>query len=128
LAHESVSKIPFVLEIKGKQKLSCELKRHLSPKTVGIISRMLPIKGNAHFLGTSIVYIESAIDSGIERKKTEFKKSDIAFLPNNGCICFFFADTTTTNSMSLLGKILTNVDELKNVKSGDAISFYSVTN
>ena len=87
---------------------------------------MLPMEGNAHFLGNSVVYIESTIDSGIERKKTEFKKSDIAFLPNNGSICFFFSDTTTTNPMSLLGKILTNVDELKNVKSGDIILLYSV--
>ena len=60
----SVSKSQVILEIKGKIKIKCELKRHLSPKTVGKIMRSLPIQGNAHFLGKSIVYFETSIDSG----------------------------------------------------------------
>jgi hypothetical protein len=124
---DSVSKIKFILEIKGKARLDCELKRHLSPRTVGIISRKLPIEGNAHLLTNGIVYVESLIESGIERQRKEFKKGDIAFLPNNGSICFFYEDTISTKAMSPLGRIASNVDVLKDVKPGDIFSLYPVT-
>ncbi len=124
---DSVSKIKFILEIRGKAKLDGELKRHLSPRTVGIISRKFPIEGNAHLLTNGIVYVESLIESGIERQRKEFKKGDIAFLPNNGSICFFYEDTISTKAMSPLGKITSNIDTLKDVKSGDVFSLYAVT-
>lgn len=124
---DSVSKIKLVLEIRGKAKLDCELKRHLSPRTVGIISRKLPLDGNAHLLANGIVYVESSIESGIERQRKEFKKGDIAFLPNNGSICFFFEDTISTKAMSPLGKIISNIDALKNIQPGDTFLLYSAT-
>ena len=123
----SVSVVNLVLEINGKPKLFCQLKRHLSPKTVGLISRSLPIQSNAHKMGNSIIYIETTIDSGIERQRTEFKKGDIAFMPYEGSICFFFADSSNVKPMSLIGKIVDNVDILKEIKSSDIISLYFET-
>ncbi|MFN3653870.1 MAG: cyclophilin-like fold protein [Candidatus Nitrosotenuis sp.] len=120
----SVSSSYLVIEIKTKLKLTCELKRHLSPKTVGSILRSLPLDGNAHFLGQNIVYIETAISSGVERQRKEFKKGDIAFSPAGGSICFFVSDVVTTKPMTPIGKILGNVDALKEVKSGDVIAIY----
>ncbi|MEM4249061.1 MAG: cyclophilin-like fold protein [Candidatus Nitrosotenuis sp.] len=120
----SVSSSYLVVEIKTKSKLTCELKRHLSPKTVGSILRSLPLDGNAHFLGQNIVYIETAINSGVERQRKEFKKGDIAFSPAGGSICFFVSDVMTTKSMTPIGKILENVDALKEVKPGDVIAIY----
>ncbi len=90
MEQDSVSKIKLILELRGKAKLNCELKRHLSPRTVGIISRSLPLEGNAHQISNTISYFETSIDSGIDRPRKEFKKGDIAFLPANGSICFFF--------------------------------------
>ena len=76
----SVSKSYVILEISGKFKIKCELKRHLSPSLVGAINRSLPVTGTIHLLGTSGVYVESHIESGGERTRKEFKKGDIAFL------------------------------------------------
>ena len=123
----SVSAVNLILEINGKSKLFCQLKRHLSPKTVGLISRSLPIQSNVHKMGNSVIYIQTTIDSGIERTRTEFKKGDIAFMPYEGSICFFFADSSNVKSMSLIGKIVDNVDILKEIKSSDIISLYSET-
>ncbi|MEM3063758.1 MAG: cyclophilin-like fold protein [Candidatus Nitrosotenuis sp.] len=123
----SVSSSHLVIEIKTKSKLACELKRHLSPKTVGAILRSLPLDGNVHFLGQNIVYIETAINSGIERQRKEFKKGDIAFSPAGGSICFFVSDVVTTKPMTPIGKILDNVDALKEVKPGDVIAVYQPT-
>jgi uncharacterized protein len=89
--------------------------------------RSLPLEGHAHFLGKSITYFESAVDSGIERTKKEFKKGDIAFLPITGSICFFIEDTTPGKTMTILGRIIENIDALKNVKSGDVFSLYEET-
>ena len=121
----SVSKINLILEIRGKSKITCELKRHLSPKTVGILFRSLPLEGNAHLLGKSIVYLETPINSGIERARSVFKKGDIAFLPAGGSICFFIVDSEPGKKMTLLGKITSNVDALTEVKSGDVFSLYA---
>jgi len=123
----SVSVVNLILEINGKSKLFCQLKRHLSPKTVGLISRAIPIQSNAHNMGNSIIYIETTINSGNERPRTEFKKGDIAFMPYEGSICFFFADSSNVRSMSLIGKIVDNVDILKEIKSSDIISLYFET-
>tara|TARA_B100000929_G_scaffold278031_1_gene253921 strand:- start:244 stop:630 length:387 start_codon:yes stop_codon:yes gene_type:complete len=123
----SVSVVNLILEINGKSKLFCQLKRHLSPKTVGLISRSLPMQCNAHKMGNSIIYIQTTIDSGIERSRTEFKKGDIAFLPYEGSICFFFADSSNVKPMSIIGKIVRNIDVLKEIKSSDIISLYFET-
>ena len=125
MEQNSVSKIKVILEIRGKAKLNCELKRHLSPRTVGIISRSLPLEGNAHLITSNIAYFETSIDSGIDRPRKEFKKGDIAFLPANGSICFFSDDVSSSKTMTPIGKILSDVTALQNIKSGDVFVLYS---
>jgi uncharacterized protein len=127
LSTSSVSRKQLILEIRGKAKISCDLKRHLSPRTVGTIMRSLPLEGHAHLLGKSILYFESNVDSGIERSKTEFKKGDVAFLPSAGSLCFFLNDTVFTKTMTLIGKLSENIDALKDVKSGDVLCIYEET-
>lgn len=118
----SVSSFQLIIEIKGKSKLTCDLKRHLSPKTVSSILRSLPLEGNAHFLGKSIVYFETTINSGVERQRKEFKKGDIAFSPAGGSICFFLSDAMLTKSMTPIGKITSEVNALNDAKAGDVIA------
>lgn len=125
MEQNSVSKIKVILEIRGKVKLNCELKRHLSPRTVGIISRSLPLEGNAHLITANIAYFETSIDSGTDRPRKEFKKGDIAFLPANGSICFFSNDVSSSKTMTPIGKILSDVSPLHEIKSGDVFLLYA---
>ena len=118
----TVSKVDATLEINGNAKISCQLKRHLSPITVGLITRMLPLKGNAHQMGQSVVYFETKINSGVERKRTDFKKGDIAFLPIEGSICFYLNDVFDGKPMTIIGKILGDTDKLNEVKTSDILS------
>jgi len=127
LSTSSVSRKQLILEIRGKAKISCDLKRHLSPRTVGTIMRSLPLEGHAHLLGKSILYFETAVDSGIERARSEFKKGDVAFLPSSGSICFFINDVTSGKTMTPIGKLSDNIDALKDVKSGDVFCIYEET-
>ena len=118
----TVSSFNVFLEINDSERISCQLKRHLSPTTVGLITRMLPIHGNAHQVGHSIIYFETKIDSGIERKRSDFKKGDIAFLPIEGSICFYLDDIFAGKQMTIIGKMMDGVDKLKTVKPGDVLS------
>ena len=118
----TVSRVDVILEINGAERISCQLKRHLSPIAVGLITRMLPLKGNAHHMGQSVVYFETKIKSGIERKRTDFKKGDIAFLPTEGSICFYMDDVFGGKLMTIIGKITDGVEKLKAVKSSDVLS------
>jgi hypothetical protein len=118
----TVSKIDLVLEINGRERIKCQLKRHLSPMTVGLITRMLPLEGNVHQLGRSIIYFETGINSGIERKRTDFKKGDIAFLPIEGSICFYMDNISDGKPMTIIGKIVDDIEKLKGVKDSDVLS------
>ena len=89
--------------------------------------RSLPLEGHAHLLGKSILYFETTIDSGIERARTEFKKGDVAYLPSSGSICFFIADVVSGKTMTPIGKLIDNIDALKDVKSGDVFRIYEET-
>ena len=124
MSTSSVSRKHLVLEIRGKAKISCDLKRHLSPRTVGTIMRSLPIEGHVHQMGKSILYFETVIDSGIERARSEFKRGDVAFLPSTGSICFFTNDVASGKKMTPIGNLGDNIDELSKVVSGDVFSIY----
>ena len=118
----TVSKIDVILEVNGRERIKCQLKRHLSPMTVGLITRMLPLEGNVHQMGRSIMYFETGINSGIERKRKDFKKGDIAFLPTEGSICFYMDDISDGKPMTIIGKILDDIEKLSGIKSSDILS------
>jgi len=115
----SVSKHELVLSLKGKITLNLELKRHLAPKTVGTIMRSFPIEGNAHMMGEYIAFMDTNINAGGEKLRTQFRRGDVGFLAANCSICFFIEDVASTKSMTLIGKITSNLEGLKNVKPGD---------
>jgi hypothetical protein len=127
MSSNSVSIINIFLEIKDKAKITCQLKRHLSPRTIGLIIRSMPIHDNVHRMAKSIVYIKTNIDSGLERKKTDFKKGDIAYFPTGGSICFFLNDVLGVQPMTPIGKLLSNIDSLNDLKTGDILKLYSET-
>ena len=117
----TVSRFNVVLKINDGEDIPCQLKRHLSPITVGLIMRMLPLNGNAHQMGKSIVYFQTSINSGVERKKTDFKRGDIAFLPTEGSICFYINDVDDGKPMTIIGKI-DKIEKLNQIKSSDILS------
>ena len=122
----SVSKHDLVLSLKGKAILNLELKRHIAPKTVGIILRKIPIEGNAHLMNSNIAFMDTTIIAGGEKLRNQFKKGDVGFLASNSSIWFFLDDTSSTKSMTLIGKITSNLESLKDIKSGDIFSITQV--
>lgn len=118
----SVSRTEIVLSLKGKGRATAELKRHLAPKTVGSIIRSLPLEGNAHMLGKSIAFMDTTLNAGGEKLRTQFKKGDIGFMASNGSLWFFLEDTTQTKPMTFVGRITSNIELINGVKPGDIFS------
>ena len=117
----TVSRFDVILKINNDVNIPCQLKRHLSPITVGLIMRMLPLSGNAHQMGKSIVYFQTNLNSGIERKKTYFRRGDIAFLPAEGSVCFYIDDVYDGKSMTPIGRT-DEIEKLNVVKPSDILS------
>jgi len=57
-----------------------------------------------------------------KKLKTQFKKGDVGFMASNSSICFFLEDVSAAKSMTLIGKITSNLDAIKEVKPGDIFS------
>ena len=117
----SVSESSIILEVKGKFKIDCILKRHLVPELVGKISRSLPLIGNAHLIGKTGFYFETSIDAGQRRSRKEFKKGDIAFLSVGHAICFFYTDCKIEKDLSLIGRMVDKSELLESIESGDEV-------
>ena len=73
-------------------------------------------------MGINIAFMDTNLNAGGEKLRTQFKKGDIGFLASNSSICFFLEDIPSAKSMTLIGKVASNLDALKEVKPGDIFS------
>lgn len=73
-------------------------------------------------MGTSIAFMNTNLNAGGEKLRNQFKKGDVGFLASNGAICYFLQDVSQAKPMTLIGKIVTNLDALNQVKPGDIFS------
>ena len=50
---------------------------------------------------------------------------DIAFFPMEGSIFFYIKDVSESKPMTPIGKIVSDIENLKQIKPGDLLSLYS---
>lgn len=84
--------------------------------------RGLPLEGNAHMMGSTMAFMDTALNAGGEKLRTRFKKGDVGFMASNGSIWFFLEDVNQTKPMTLVGTIVTNLQNIGDVKPGDVFS------
>lgn len=125
LDNRTVSYQRIVLRAKGAT-IPLRLKRHLAPRTVRVILQSLPIRGNAHSAG-GMVYINTEMDSGIERGRRSFASGDVAFLPGQRCLCFFVGDGAPGKPMTPVGTMDGDASILDAVRPGDVLEIYEET-
>jgi hypothetical protein len=117
-------KIKFLIENLGEAE--GELVRFLAPRTIDTIVRKLPIEGRAA-LYKEEVYFEIPIKMGEEKAKSTVEEGTIAFWPMDGALCVFFGKSQPYSPVSILGKITSNLELFKQVKSGSTIKVQLVT-
>jgi len=122
-AEVSRVKVKFIVE--GLGEAEGELVRFLAPRTVDLIVRKLPIEGRAA-IWKEEVYFETPIKMGEEKAKGTVEVGTIAFWPMGSAICIFHGNSQPYSPVSILGKVTSNLELFKRVKSGTKIRVESV--
>lgn len=117
-------KIKFVIESLGEAE--GELVRFLAPRTIDTIVRKLPVEGRAA-LWKEEVYFEIPVKLGEEKAKPTVEAGTIAFWPMGSAVCVFFGKSQPYSPVSILGKITSNLDLFRQVKSGMTIKMKLLT-
>jgi hypothetical protein len=111
-------KIKFVIDDLGEAE--GELVRHLAPRTVDMIVRILPLEGRTA-LWKEEVYFEIPVKMGEEKAKSTVEKGTIAFWPMGSAICIFHGETQPYSPVNVLGMVIKNLKLFSRVKSGTKI-------
>ena len=121
-----VSRIKVKFVIEGLGEAEAELVRFLAPRTVDTIVRKLPVEGRAA-LWKEEVYFEIPIKMGEEKAKPTVETGTIAFWPMGSALCVFYGKSQPYSPVSILGKVTSNLDVFKQVKSGITIKVELLT-
>jgi hypothetical protein len=116
----AISRIKIRFIIEGLGEAEGELVRFLSPRTVDMIVRKLPIEGRAA-LWKEEVYFETPVKMGEEKARSTVEKGTIAFWPMGSAICIFYGESQPYSPVNVLGKITKNLEVFGRVKSGTKI-------
>lgn len=111
-------KVKFIIENLGEAE--GELVRFLAPRSIDTIVRKLPVEGRAA-LYKEEVYFETSLKMGEEKAKATVEQGTIAFWPMGSAICVFYGKSQPYSPVSILGKVTSNLDLFKQVKSGTKI-------
>ena len=126
LSNEDISHIKIKFLIEGLGEAEGELVRFLAPRTIDTIVRKLPLEGRAA-LYKEEVYFEIPIKMGEEKAKTAVEQGTIAFWPMDSALCVFYGKSQPYSPVSILGKITSNIELFKQVKSGLTIKVQLLT-
>jgi hypothetical protein len=121
-----VSRVKIKLIIEGLGEAEGELVRFLAPRTIDTIVRKLPLEGRAA-LYKEEVYFEIPLKMGEEKAKATVEAGTIAFWPMGSALCIFYGKSQPYSPVSILGKITSNLDLFKQVKSGLTVKVQLLT-
>jgi hypothetical protein len=120
MTEESVSRVAIRFIIENTGEAEGELIRHLAPRTVDAITKILPVEGRAA-LWKDEVYFELPLKMGDEKAKPRVEKGTIAFWPMGNALCVFFGNSQPYSPVNIVGKVTTNLETFAAVKSGTRI-------
>jgi hypothetical protein len=123
---EDISRIKVKFLIESLGEAEGELVRFLAPRTIDTIVRKLPLEGRAA-LYKEEVYFEIPLKMGEEKAKGTVEAGTIAFWPMGSALCVFYGKSQPYSPVSILGKITSNLDLFKQVKSGLTIKVQLLT-
>ena len=116
----SVSRIPVKIIAEKSGEAQGELVRHLNPRTVDAIVRVLPIEGRAA-LWKEEVYFETPVIIGAEKAKAKVEKGNLAYWPMGKAFCIFYGESQPYSPVNIIGKVTANLELFAKVKSGSVI-------
>jgi len=97
-----------------------ELVRIYAPRTVEAITDALPLNSRT-FLWKEEIYFDIPVAAGPEKTRSMVNPGDIAYWPPGKAFCIFFGKTQPYSAVNLIGKITSDLEQLRNVKQGEYV-------
>ena len=115
-----VSRVKIRMIAEGFGEAEGELIRFQSPMTVDSLTKSLPFEGRAARWKEE-VYFETPVKLGVEKAKSKVEVGTIAYWPMGSALCIFYGATQPYSPVNLVGKVNTNLELFRTVKSGTKI-------
>ncbi|MEM3045237.1 MAG: cyclophilin-like fold protein [Candidatus Bathyarchaeia archaeon] len=112
--------IPVKIELEGVGVAKGELKRFLSPLTVGKIVDSLPLSGRIARWKEE-VYFEVPVKVGPEKPRGKVEKGALAYWPMGSAICIFYGESQPYSPVNLIGRIIDNLEIFREAAEGTVI-------
>jgi hypothetical protein len=97
-----------------------ELVRFYSPMTVDNLAKALPFEGRAARWKEEI-YFETPVKMGPEKAKSKVEVGSMAYWPMGSALCIFYGPTDPYSPVNMVGKITSNLEMFRTLKSGTKI-------
>jgi hypothetical protein len=108
------------LVAEGLGEAEGELIRFYSPMTVDNLARALPFEGRAARWKEE-VYFETPVKMGTEKAKSKVEVGAMAYWPMGSALCIFYGPTDPYSPVNLVGKITSNLEMFRSLKSGTKV-------
>ncbi|MGQ9759185.1 MAG: cyclophilin-like fold protein [Candidatus Methanomethylicaceae archaeon] len=122
---EFIDRIPVKVSF---QNVECrgELIRILAPRTIEALVKEIPFSSKA-FLWKEEIYFETPVSVGPEKPKSSVQPGDIAYWPPGKAFCIFYGKSQPYSPVNLIGRVLTELEPLRNVRHGEWVKVSIVT-
>jgi len=97
-----------------------ELIRFYSPMTVDNLANALPFEGRAARWKEE-VYFEIPVKMGTEKAKSKVEVGTMAYWPMGSALCIFYGPTDPYSPVNVVGKITSNLEMFRSLKSGTKV-------
>ena len=115
-----VSRYRVRLIAEGAGEAEGELVRFQSPMTVDNLAKALPFEGRASKWREE-VYFETPVKMGSEKAKSKVEVGAMAYWPMGSALCIFYGPTDPYSPVNIVGKITSNLEMFRAVKSGTKV-------
>lgn len=115
-----VTRYRIKLKAEGGGEAEGELIRYYSPMTVDNLARALPFEGRAAKWREE-VYFETPVQMGAEKAKSKVEVGAMAYWPMGSALCIFYGPTDPYSPVNLVGKITSNLEMFRSLKSGTKV-------
>lgn len=122
---EDVSRYKIRLVVEGYGESEAELIRFHSPVTVDNLAKAIPFEGRATRWKEE-VYFETPVRLGSEKAKSKVDVGGMAYWPMGAALCIFYGPTEPYSPVNVVGKVTSNLELFRGIKSGTKIRVVKV--
>lgn len=115
-----VTRYKVRLVAEGVGEAEGELVRFQSPMTVDGLAKALPFEGRAARWKEEI-YFETPVKLGSEKAKSKVEVGMMAYWPMGSALCIFYGPTQPYSPVNLVGRVTSNLEMFRTLKSGTKI-------